>query len=234
MLCVSAGVQAAPADLADLAARIDYGYYTDDVRAIETARSELARLESSADVGYYRAFAAFRLAELTVLHGGTDVGALLAECAERAAPAKADGGAAEHWLLVAACGTVAGGDGPLQSRRRDQALARARELAPHNPRIPLIEAWLVSRRPALDRPETRAAADAKLVAAVAAFDASSATAEPGWGEPEALAALGESALAEGRARAARDYIERALLLAPDYRFAIELRERLMSLHADSR
>jgi hypothetical protein len=38
---------------------------------------------------------------------------------------------------------------------------------------------------------------------------------PESGEAEALAALGEAALARGEARAARDFIERALLLAPD-------------------
>ena len=37
---------------------------------------------------------------------------------------------------------------------------------------------------------------------------------------------GELTLARGEARAARDLIERALLLAPDYRFAVELRARL--------
>ncbi len=49
---------------------------------------------------------------------------------------------------------------------------------------------------------------------------------PDWGEAEALAALGELYLARAEVRGARDLIERALLLAPDYRFAAELRAQV--------
>ncbi|HET7132053.1 MAG TPA: hypothetical protein VFJ95_07380, partial [Gammaproteobacteria bacterium] len=72
----------------------------------------------------------------------------------------------------------------------------------------------------------------RLEHAVAAFDARPAALRgPEWGEAEALAALGELKLARGDAREARDLIERALLLAPDYRFAMELRARMQGARA---
>jgi hypothetical protein len=51
---------------------------------------------------------------------------------------------------------------------------------------------------------------------------------PEWGEAEALARLGEIALQRGEPRVARDFIERALLLAPDYWFALALRSKLQN------
>ena len=138
---------------------------------------------------------------------------------------------AEAWILVAACSGLAGhadaAKGLTRDRRGEQALAKARELDAGNPRIALLDAWLVSRRPALAPPGVRDAAVEKLEAAVEAFTAWAPRADAHeWGEPEALAALGEVLLARGETRAARDLIERALLAAPDYALAVELRKTL--------
>ena len=62
-----------------------------------------------------------------------------------------------------------------------------------------------------------------------AFDAWEPTLDdPDWGEAEALAALAAAALERGQTRVARDFIERALLLAPDYRAALDLRVTMQS------
>ncbi len=73
-----------------------------------------------------------------------------------------------------------------------------------------------------------AAASAPAAAIPPDADAAEAAAAPGrdWGEPEALAQLGELRLLDGRTLEARDLIERALLAAPDYRFALQLKARL--------
>jgi len=69
----------------------------------------------------------------------------------------------------------------------------------------------------------------RLQTAVTRFDEWTAPAgAPDWGHAEALAALGEAALSRGEVRPARDWLERALLLAPEYRFADELRARLQA------
>jgi tetratricopeptide (TPR) repeat protein len=145
----------------------------------------------------------------------------------------------ESWLLVAVCsgftGHVEPGKGLAHDKRLQQALARARELEPSNPRIALLDAWLVSLRPALADASIQDEAVKKLEAAADAFAAWSPPPDaPDWGEAEALAALAELHLARGELRDARDLIERALLVAPDYRFAVELRAQLQGSRSAAR
>jgi tetratricopeptide (TPR) repeat protein len=233
---------------APLAGRIDYGFYVDDERAIDATQPALSRMsDDDPSVRYYRAFAAFRRVQLSVQHG-VPAEKLVADCiasatpapstqrlprAEAAAKAKAS---AEAWILVAACAGFGGHPDPAKGlardRRGEQALATARELDADNPRIALLDAWLVSRRPALAEGEVRDAAAEKLQAAIDAFAGWEPAADAlEWGEAEALATLGEVYLVRGETRGARDLIERALLIAPDYRFAVELRTKLQGARA---
>lgn len=221
--------RAAPsAELLDLAARIHYGYYHAEPRAIDTALGALERLADSPEAAYYRDFAALRRAQL----GGGDraTGARLSACAARDVAAGHDKRfAAEAWVLVAACAEVARDGG-----RRDQALARARERDDDNPRIALVEAWALAREAGND-PARGAAVDAKLTAAAEAFDAwTPSIDDPDWGHAEALTALAARALARGEVRTARDLIERSLLLAPDFQAAVELRVALQGARTGER
>jgi tetratricopeptide (TPR) repeat protein len=216
------------AELLDLAGRVHYGFYQGDERAIEAAQAALDRLADSPDVLYYRDFAALRRAQLRGRMRGGD--ARLDDCARRAVDSALEGRpAAEAWILVAACALTAG-----DTRRFEQALARAREQDDDHPRIALLEAWALEPA-ARDDSAVRAALEAKLTAAVDAFDAwSPSIDDPDWGEAEALAALGESAFARGDVRSARDLLERALLLAPDYRRAVALRTAMQGSRAEQR
>jgi hypothetical protein len=218
-LAVTTAARAASsAELADLAARIDYGFYNDDTHAIDAARTALGRLGDAPAVHYYRDYAGLRRAQLNPADRAS-----ARECAERDVPAElAPPAAAEAWILVAACAVV----GQQSVRRVEQALARARELDKRNPRLGLVEAWIM-RHGARDDAVASEDYAAKLQQTVEAFDSWRAPPNsPDWGEAEALAALGDATLARGETRAARDLIERALLLAPDYRLAVELRARL--------
>jgi hypothetical protein len=238
-------------EVADLAGRIDYGYYVADPRAVENALPGLERMdEEDLSVRYYRAFAAFRLAQLGVQEG--ESGARFAnECVAQAtikeskdwvprAQAEARAKASvESWILLSACSGFAAQRKPaaglVLDRRGEEALERARSIDSGNPRIALLDAWRVSLRPARAEPDVRAEAAAKLELAIEAFAAWSPAADsPSWGEAEALAALAEVRLAEGEVRASRDLIERALLLAPDYHFAVELRSQLKTARAEAR
>jgi hypothetical protein len=214
------------AEVLDLAGRVQYGYYQADARAIEAAQAALDRLGDSSDVVYYRDFAALRLAQL----GGSDDDKRLGECARREASAElARRAAAEAAVLAAACALAAADD-----RRFEDTLARARALDDDHPRILLLEAWALERTVPRN-PEARADLEAKLTAAIAAFDAWSPTIDdPEWGQAEALVALGESALARGDVRAARDLLERALLLAPDYSRAVALRTAIQGARGRQR
>jgi hypothetical protein len=220
---------AAPsAEVLDLAARIHYGYYHGDARTLDVAAAALERLDDSAEAAYYRDFAALRRAQL----GGADRSNAerVRECAQRDVAAGVDKvAAAEAWVLVAACALVAGDE-----RRRVQALKLARERDDDNPRIGLVEAWALEAA-ASGVAARRAAITAKLTAVVEAFDAwSPSIDDPDWGHAEALTALAADALEQGHVRPARDFVERALLLAPDYRAAEKLRAALQSAHTGGR
>ena len=235
-------------EVADLAGRIDYGFYVGDERAITDAAAALKRLsDGAAGVRYYRAFASFRLAQLGGERAANDAencvkSATVEEPTERLTRAAAEARAratVESWLLVAVCSGLTAhadpGKGLAHDKHLLQALARARELEPSNPRIALIDAWLVSVRPALADASVRDDAVKKLEAAAEAFAGWTPPADaPGWGEAEALAALAELHLTRGELREARDLIERALLVAPDYRFAVELRTQLQGSRAAAR
>ena len=228
--CSPSAVSAAVSpELTDLAARIDYGFYTEDARAIEAALAVLERSRDDPDAAYYHDFAVLRLAQLAPeARAGRE---LVSDCAGHDVPVFAVKGraAAEPWILVAACAAVAD-----SGRRMEQALARARELDDDNPRIALVEAWALQRELA-DDPALHDTVVEKWRATVAGFDAWSAPPDaPQWGYAEALAALGELTLHRGEVRLARDLIERALLLAPDYRFAMALRSRMQGSGAASR
>ena len=209
-------------ELLDLAARLHYGYYHAEPRAVEAALTALDRLAESPEVLYYRDFAALRLAQL----GGDDRATheRLEMCARRDVPEARDRRrGAEAWVLAAACAQLTGDDD-----RRDQALSRARERDDDNPRIALVEAWAVMQTAGADAAIDDAVV-AKLTAVVEAFDAwAPSLDDPDWGHAEALTALGAAALERGQVRAARDLIERALLLVPDYSAALEVRLAMQS------
>jgi hypothetical protein len=121
-------------------------------------------------------------------------------------------------VLVGACSTFA-----ADERRFEAAVASARRLERDNPRLALVEAW---HSVPDDGPPEAAALDAlvtRLEAVVGLFEAASpGPRTPGWGEAEALALLGSLYLERGSTRAARDVLERALLAAPGYTYAVEL------------
>jgi hypothetical protein len=216
-------VQAQPsAELLDLAARVHYGYYHGEPSAIETARAALERLPDSPEVLYYRDFAALRRMQL----GGADRAALirLDECARRnVAPGLPKPFTADAWILVAACALLADDE-----RRSDEALELARERDDDNPRIALVEAWAIERA-VQDDPAQGEAFAAQLAAVVEGFDAwTPSIDDPDWGHAEALTALAAIALDRGQARTARDLVERALMLVPEYQAAVELRVALQS------
>jgi tetratricopeptide (TPR) repeat protein len=203
-------------DLADLSARAEYGFYAAEPTVISAARRDLDRLaDSDARVSYYRALAAMRAAQVDARHGAD----ALDDCVESAEQAASQEPSwAEAWVLVGACSTLA-----ADERRFEVAVASARQLERDNPRLALVEAWHAIPG---DGPPEAAAVDelvTKLEAAVGLFEAASSDSRtPGWGEAEALALLGSLYLERGSTRAARDVLERALLAAPGYTYAVEL------------
>lgn len=223
-----AALGASSPELLDLAARVQYGYYHAEPGVVTTADAALERLGDAPNVSYYRDLATLRLVQLGVRDRETL--RRLEACARRQSGASLAGtAAAEAWVLAAAC-ALEGGD----ERRVDQALAAARASDSDHPRIALVEAWRLEqagKEPAADH----AAAAAKWTGVVAAFEAFAPSIDdPGWGQAEALVALADAAWHRGETRAARDLVERALLIAPDYRAALELRTSILGQRGGAR
>jgi tetratricopeptide (TPR) repeat protein len=220
------------ADLADLGARVEYGFYTQEQGVIAAARAGLERLpDAVARVNYHRALAALRFAQVQA-ERRQPVGPALADCVESAEDAAAQEPAwSEPWVLLGACAALGTWAEPmkalLHARRYEQAVGRARGLEPENPHIALIATW----RALADSGKLDVAADTTLLAtletAVVAYQAPRRTnSGEEWGEAETLALLGALYLQRGELRSARDVIERALLAAPGYVEAIKLRGEL--------
>jgi tetratricopeptide (TPR) repeat protein len=225
---------AAPSDSEwlDVEGRIEYAYYTEDQRAL-TSLIDLVRAQSeSALRPYYLALASYHLAQLRTLPGGRGEPVKPAEdCVDQAAEAsRADEQSPEAPALQSAClallARLKSLAAPLLRERSGSQMRRAVQLAPHNPRVLLLEAQGDLERSA-GKPASSATV-ATLQQATAAFELErqGVAHAPGWGAAEAYAALGRSYLERGDAIAARGALEHALLLVPDFAYAHRLMARI--------
>jgi tetratricopeptide (TPR) repeat protein len=227
------------AELDDAAARAQYAFYTADIRGLDQVVQIIERLEVpetlTALKAYNAAYARWKLAQLyddAADHSGPKSSRSLATKAAQAClvhtktALTADAKMVEAYVVDAACSTLAhtARSGEVQSSipacARSRSFRTAQELAPENPRVMLMEgSCLHTAKAAPD-----GSAIDRLRAIVDAFEAAppARAGYPDWGQAEALLLLGENYLQRGDTRAARDVIEKALVIAPDYRKAREL------------
>jgi hypothetical protein len=228
VVLVAGALQAAEVDsrLLDIAARIDYGWMTGDLALITAADEALAGRDGDAWGHYLRSYAAFRAAEWA-LATGKPAGDRLDDCSAQAEQAFAfDEAAVEASILLAACSAMASREQPLravlQQRRLRQGLEYAAERAPENPRLLLIATLYDPDGLIVPRPPAQTLLDAfRADERLDAF--------PSWGEAEAMTLVAEARLQSGDTRGARDLLEQALLIAPDYSTARALRRRVAEL-----
>jgi hypothetical protein len=114
---------------------------------------------------------------------------------------------------------------PLSLARIDKAL----KLAPDNPRVLLLGAMAARDRPRLFGGDNQQSF-ALLERAAAAFERQgrSPPGLPGWGAADAFTELAEDYLGRGDTLAARNVLERALLVAPGFRQARRLMAEIVS------
>jgi hypothetical protein len=234
LLAAAAAVQAEEMSWRDVESRIQYAYYTEDAGALRNLGSAIAA-DASHDTlhGYYAALLAWRLALLTKQSAAAAPGTSAAQLAQRcvseadaALAAQAD--FADALALRAVC-LEAGGAHAFAAYRAHKDLDRALQLAADNPRVLLADA-MCDYELTPDRGGNKERALGKLRRAVAAFEAERSGAErlPGWGAAEAWLLLGADLLDHGDPVAARDALEHALLLAPEFAQARRLMAKITS------
>jgi hypothetical protein len=210
----------------DIESRIQYGYYTEDSGALRNLNETIAATEANDKLrGYYAALLAWRQAQLAA-HGPSAARSSAGELAHRCVTEVDNSLAlqsdfAEALALRSACLAApleaSGGRGPIAGYRARKDLDKARQLAARNPRVMLVDAMSdYELSPSAGGSKERALP--KLRQTVAAFEAERAGAEhlPGWGAAEAWMLLARDLLDHGDPIGARDALEHALLIAPEF------------------
>jgi hypothetical protein len=213
----------------DLQAQILYAYQAEDGNSLASLVQELTtQVKDNADdasLRYHLAHAQYRRGLLAGEHQARAAETALEDCIEQLRPlVSKEPKPVEALILQSACYAALADHGTLESMllrsRSDDRLKAALKLAPRNPRAVFFSALqeLRQAKPAT-APREHAFDELKLAAQL--FDASSATSNdtPGWGHAEAYLALGRELQARGDQLGARNWIEKSLIAAPDYKAA---------------
>jgi tetratricopeptide (TPR) repeat protein len=213
----------------DLQAQILYAYQTEDAHALTNLIEELST-QVKADSGdealhYHLAHAEYRRGLLDGGRNAREAEASFADCIDQLKPGVTqDVKSVEAMVLQSACYAGLASHRKLESvllrSRSEDRLKAALDLAPRNPRAVFLSSLDGLRRGKAGSAE-RSRAFAQLELAVQLFDASPATnlEAPGWGHAEAYLALGRELQARGDPLGARNWIEKSLLAAPDFKAA---------------
>jgi tetratricopeptide (TPR) repeat protein len=213
----------------DVQAQILYAYHTEDNNSLtDLIQGMSARLKDSSDddaLRYHLAHAQYRLGKLAAVGWGGHADSAFSDCIDDLKPPlKKDVKSAEVLVLQGACyaalADVSSVQAVLLRSRAADRLHQAARLAPRNPRLLLIESTegLMHAKPGSAEFQR---AMGELNMATHEFDASPATRidVPGWGHAEAYLAMGRVLQARGDTVGARNWIEKSLIAAPDYKAA---------------
>lgn len=237
---LSTGLPARPAHWMHIESRIESGYFQQDAAGLQALAATLAAAGPTGTEGkqgewqsYYMALLAYRLALLTK-HDGAHARPLAQRCVDRLDRVLLlDAGSAEALALQSAClGLQSHLDpwrSPFAAHVSLTRASKALQLAPDNPRVLLLTALAASDQPRLFGDEGQQAF-ALMQRAAAAFERQRARAHglPGWGAADAFTDLAQDYLRLGEVVAARNVLERALLVAPEFTRARQLMAEIVS------
>jgi tetratricopeptide (TPR) repeat protein len=213
----------------DFQAQILYAYQTEDTNSLTNLIQDLTT-QQKADAGdaslrYHLAHAQYRRGLLAGLKNSREAEAAFSDCIDQLKPLLSqDVKSVEALVLQSACYAGLASHRTLEAvllrSRSDERLKAALKLAPRNPRavfLSSVEGLNRGQRGSAERQR----AFAQLQQAAQLFDASSATSidTPGWGHAEAYLALGRELMARGDQLGARNWIEKSLIVAPDFKAA---------------
>jgi tetratricopeptide (TPR) repeat protein len=222
---------AAESEWLDVEGRIQYGFYTEDARTLSDVVAELSGPSGGDDPlrHYYIGFANYRLAAVLAARDKNRAREAAARCVSRMDEAvRGQRNLASGLALQSAClrelANLTAWK-PMAGTRSQGFMERAVKLAPKDPRVLLLQALENGEGGKLD-----ATALGRLRKAAEAFEAERQGIDPtpGWGAAETYAYLGRGYLDRGDIVAARDALERALLIAPDFALAKRLLTKITS------
>lgn len=213
----------------DLQARIVYAYQAEDTNQltnlIQTLGTQLQGGATDAALRYHLAHAEYRYALLVGEGRPKDSEPALRECIQQMKALLAqDAKSAEALVLQSVCysnlARLGIGQAGRDRARAADGLKAAAAIAPGNPRVVYFQSLDALARAVPGSPENQSAFQ-QLQRAVKLFEDSSATRDdvPGWGHAEAFLELGRRLQERGDVVGARNWIEKSLIVAPDYKAA---------------
>jgi hypothetical protein len=227
LMCLSAAC--ADEQVRDLSSRLEYAFYAEDSRSLQADLRALVALELDATDDAVRTYQVdygrWKLAQLLGERDATSAEQFAEACANSKIANNTDNALkAKRYALHAACLGMLEQLRPMRSvlykRDRDTALSQALLLDSKLPQVQLVAIWLKSGNKIVPDLES-------LNRLIALYDATALATSGGdgvWGHAESCYLLGRSALTKNEILIARNALERALILAPDYQAA----QRLLS------
>jgi tetratricopeptide (TPR) repeat protein len=213
----------------DLQAQILYAYQSEDLgelgNLVQRLGNQVKAGGADAALHYHLAHADYRFGLLAELKRRKAAAPAFSDCIDQLKPViDQDAKSAEALALQSACYGEFAKERHLEAvllrSHAQERLKSAFELAPRNPRVLYLVAMDEFARSKPNSPENQRAF-ATLQQAAQLFEQSSATRTdvPGWGHAEAYLALGMQLAARGDLLGARNWIEKSLIVAPDYKAA---------------
>jgi tetratricopeptide (TPR) repeat protein len=213
----------------DLQARILYAFHAEDANQladlVQTLGTQVRAGGADGSLRYHLAHAEYRLG---LLVGETDARAAesaFTECIDQLRSVlQQDVNSVEALILQSACysnhARFKKWEAGLDRSRAADRLSAAAKLAPRNPRVVYLQAVEALARAKPGSAENQHAY-AKLQLSVQLFEDSSSTSidVPGWGHAEAYLELGRQLELRGDLVGARNWIEKSLIMAPDFKAA---------------
>jgi tetratricopeptide (TPR) repeat protein len=213
----------------DTQAQIDYAYQTEDgnrlTNLIQNLTTRVKNDAADSALRYHLAHAQYRSGLLARERHARGADSAFSDCIDALKPViDQDVKSAEAMVLQSACyaglADLRSLEAVLLRSRAADRLKSALMLEPRNPRAVLLSAVQDLRRAKPGSPEGQRGL-AELQSAAELFERSSGTSNdaPGWGHAEAYLALGRELQVRGDHLGARNWIEKALIAAPDYKTA---------------
>ncbi len=217
--------------LDDLAGRIEYAFYAADSRSLQQSGQVLEKLQvdpmDSALRDSYLNYGRWKAAQLLATDNPEQARQFAQSCAESRSTARDAPTLALQHALVAACYGMLEFLRPMRRvlyrGNRESALKQALQEGGSAPQVMFIAAWLGLQQ---DSAENSYSLLTQAMNGFGAVQTSGRATTADWGYAETCYLLGKLEMARGDALGARNALEQALVLAPDYRDARQLLQSL--------